>query len=320
MAWFIPDEIIVVLYCETLFGFDSIRVQGLLIGFFQLRNAMSYSQEFATDEAVYRIFYTNHVRVTKEDIINYDRIKQLHGIVLEVTGDRVIKNKPENAIKMYAHSNVVEIVKSLGTKGPTIFVVDVHMDFFLKDVWIDFFGWLTGVGFAASGAFNLLKSSIRNITRLEFLTRILYGVGAVASMMPLGTLDKLAMFVLQNIDGEIADGHPLKWNYGDCIVPDMVIGRDAITAWKVEEGIIPLLRKEHGNSGKLKIDIHYGAGHVRMSSLIQDKRKRDTLLEAYSKEGFSDFEKRHLNQIFAFRYNPDSEQWIKQEHFVLLYS
>ena len=277
---------------------------------------MAYTPEFSTENAIYRLFHTDHTSVTREDIITPGRIRGLDGIVLETTGDKRIPTNPENALWLYDHSHVIEIVKSLGRDAPPIYVVDVNMDDMLSDALPDHVASIFGGAFAAFGVRDLVILRENN-TRRDVLRRGVLGFLKIGAAFTLGTPDRIAREILPYFRGEIGDENPLKWHYFDLIVPDMVIGRDAIYARKLEEGVVPLI--QDGSSTKVKLDIHCGAGHTRMPRFIQDKTLRDERLKQYAENDFSEFNPAFLNKIFEFRYDHNRGVWLKREHDVNLF-
>lgn len=286
---------------------------------------MSYSHQFETRKGVYRLFRTMHGFLTTEDLIVPERLQTLDGIVLEVTGDDRLHNPPENVFKIRTHQQVIKKAESLGDKCPAIYVVDVHMAKLLTaDLLLDAGGALLGAALAVSGIRDLKTANLKTGSRRAFLKGSIKGLVKLATAFSLGSVEKFAMLSLGFVKGEIGSRHPLAWNYFDRLVPDIVIGRDAVYARKIEESLVPMLQnRKHGkniphssskSSSKIKIDIHCGVGHKRIENFIQDKKSRDKILNGYKKENYSVFDSRYLNVFFEFRFDPETKLWKKNEY------
>ncbi len=283
---------------------------------------MSYSHQFETEKGVYRLFRTTHGFPTREDLITPERFQSLDGIVLEVTGDDSLHNPPENVFKISTHEHVIKTAESLGEKSPAIYVVDVHMRKLLTaDLVLDAGGAFLGAVLAISGVHDLKAANRNTESRRAFLKGSIKGMAKVAAAFPLGSVEKFAMLTLGLVKGEIGDRHPLSWNYFDLLVPDIAVGRDAVYARTIEEGLVPMLKSrkyendDHGPEGnpKIKIDIHCGAGHKRITKFIQNKRARDKVLNSYAQDGYSVFDSRYLHVFFEFQFDPVGKEWRKKE-------
>ncbi len=291
---------------------------------------MSYSHQFETDKAIYRLFRTTHWYPTVEDILTPERIETLDGIVLEVTGDDTIHNPPENIFNFISHSKVIEMAESLGERSPAVYVVDVHMVRLLTaDLLLDLGAALAGGALALSGVYDLIVNSRKPVNRRAFLKKGVIGLTKLGMGLPLGTYDKAAMIGLGTMKGEMSDHHPFTWDYFDLFVPHMVVGRDAVYARTLEDGVVPLLytkkekstafRKTSGSLSKVRLDIHCGAGHKRITEFIQDRDLRDEILKDYARDGYSVFDNRYLHVFFEFDYDPFSKKWIKKEYSIDLF-
>lgn len=289
---------------------------------------MSYSHQFETEKGVYRLFRTTHGFPTREDLITPERFQSLDGIVLEVTGDDSLHNPPENVFKISTHEHVIKTAESLGEKSPAIYVVDVHMRKLLTaDLVLDAGGAFLGAVLAISGVHDLKAANRNTESRRAFLKGSIKGMAKVAAAFPLGSVEKFAMRTLGLVKGEIGDRHPLSWNYFDLLVPDIAVGRDAVYARTIEEGLVPMLKSrkyendDHGPEGnpKIKIDIHCGAGHKRITKFIQNKRARDKVLNSYAQDGYSVFDSRYLHVFFEFQFDPVGKEWRKKERKIELF-
>jgi hypothetical protein len=283
---------------------------------------MAYSSEFETKKAIYKLFLTDHPGTTREDILTRERIAGLDGIVLEVTGDDRIHNPPETVLRMPTHRYVIEIAESLGNDSPPVYVVDVHMGSILSDVLPDMAASTLGGVMLALGVADLMALSRKETTRRGFIKRLLKGVTKCSLGFPLGTYDRVAMIALGSLKGEFGENHPLMWDFLDQFVPHMVIGRDAIYARLLEEGVVPLICRTRlspfrsdtgGEPFKPRLDIHCGAGHKRMPRFIRNKEMRDKLLREYAAAGYSPFDERYLHVFYEFRYSPSERIWSKKE-------
>ena len=291
---------------------------------------MSYSNQFESDKGVYRLFRTTHGFPTKEDLITPKRFQTLDGIVLEVTGDDRLHNPPENIFKISTHEQVVKTAESLGDKSPSIFVVDVHMARLLTaDLMLDTGGVFLGSILAISGIRDLKTANRNPESRRAFLKKSIKGMTKVAAAFPLGSVEKFTMLTLGLVKGEIGDRHPLSWNYFDLLVPDIALGRDAVYARIIEEGLVPMLHsRKYGNDEadraqkvrpQIKIDIHCGAGHRRIPKFIQNKGARDKVLNRYAQDNYSVFGSRYLHKFFEFQFDPSGKKWIKKEYSIDLF-
>jgi len=291
---------------------------------------MSYSHQFETERAIYRLFRTTHGFATMEDILTPERIETLDGILLEVTGDDNFHNPPENVFSITTHAKVIKVAESLGNRSPAIYVVDVHMARLLtSDLLLDAGAALAGGVLALSGIYDLIAGSRQKADRRIFLKRSIKGLAKCAVGLPLGTYEKAAMITLGILKGKIGDRHPLTWNFFDLFVPDMVVGRDAIYARTLEEGVVPFLyRRKYGmdtsdyatnSSSKVRIDIHCGVGHKRIPEFIQIKDLRDRVLKNYAKDNYAVFDSRYLHVFFEFKYDPFNKKWIKNEYSIDLF-
>ncbi len=197
------------------------------------------------------------------------------------------------------------------------------------DLILDAGGVVLGAVLAISGIRDL-KTAIRNSeSRRAFMKRSIKGMAKAAAAFPLGSVEKFTMLTLGVVKGEIGDRHPLSWNYFDLFVPDIAIGRDAIYARTIEEGLVPMLQNrkrgkntiDDGPKGnpRIKIDIHCGAGHKRIPKFIQNKRARDKVLNSYAQDGYSVFDSRYLHVLFEFRYDHVGEEWTKKQHNIELF-
>lgn len=285
---------------------------------------MSYSNQFETRRGVYRLFRTTHGFQTTEDLITPDRFRTLDGIILEVTGDDRLHNPPENVFKISTHEQVIKIAESLGDKSPAIYVVDVHMRKLLTtDLVLDAGGVFLGAGLAISGVHDLKAANRNTENRRTFLKGSIKGMAKVAAAFPLGSVEKFAMLTLGLVKGEIGERHPLSWNYFDLLIPGIAVGRDAVYARTIEEGLVPMLQRrkygndvvDHGPKGnsKIKIDIHCGAGHKLIPKFIQNKGARDKVLSKYAQDNYSVFDSRYLPVFFEFLFDPAGKEWMKKE-------
>jgi hypothetical protein len=222
------------------------------------------------------------------------------------------------------------MAESLGNRSPAIYVVDVHMTKLLTaDLLLDAGAALAGGALAFSGVYDLIAANRKMAGRRNFLKRSIKGLAKCAVALPLGSFEKAAMITLGIFKGEIGDRHPLAWNYFDLFVPDIAIGRDAVYARTIEEGLMPFLHKRKDGMGpsgftsssfsKIKVDIHCGAGHKRIPAFIQNKNLRDNVLKEYARDDYSAFDNRYLHVFFEFRYNPFNKNWIKNEYSIDLF-
>ncbi len=291
---------------------------------------MSYSHQFETARGIYRLFRTTHWCATMEDILTPERIETLDGIVLEVTGDDNIRNPPENVFNSTTHTKIIEMAESLGNRSPEIYVVDVHMARLLTaDLLLDAGAALAGGVLAFSGVYDLIAANRKIADRRIFLKGFIKGLAKCAVGLPLGSFEKAAMIALGILKGEIGDRHPLAWNYFDLFVPGIAVGRDAIYARTLEEGVVPFLHRRKyvmdtsgfasNSSSKVKIDIHCGAGHKRIPEFIQNKNLRDRVLKKYARDDYSAFDSRYLHVFFEFKYDPFNKKWIKNEYSIDLF-
>lgn len=291
---------------------------------------MSYSHQFVTEKGVYRLLRTTHGFSTEEDLITPERFQSLDGIVLEVTGDDKLHNPPENVFKISTHEQVIKTAQSLGDKSPAIYVVDVHMAKLLTaDLMLDAGGVFLGAVLAISGIHDLKTANRNTESRRGFLKGSTKGMAKIAAAVPLGTVEKFTMITLGFVKGEIGDRHPLSWNYFDLLVPDIAVGRDAVYARTIEEGLVPMLQnRKFGHEAvdldserntKIKIDIHCGAGHKRIPRFIQKKEARDKVLNRYAQDNYSVFNSRYLHMFFEFQFDPASKEWMKKEYSIDLF-
>ena len=222
------------------------------------------------------------------------------------------------------------MAESLGNRSPTIYVVDVHMSRLLTaDLLLDMGSALAGGVLAVSGVYDLIAANRKIADRRIFLKRSIKGLAKCAVALPLGSFEKAAMIALGILKGEIGDHHPLTWNYFDLFVPDIAVGRDAVYARTLEEGVVPSVhRRKYGmdksgfasnSSSKIKIDIHCGAGHKRIPDFIKNKNLRNRVLKKYGRDDYSAFDSRYLHVFFEFKYAPLNKKWIKTEYSIDLF-
>jgi hypothetical protein len=241
-----------------------------------------------------------------------------------VTGDDRLHNPPENVFKISTHEQVIKIAESLGDKSPAIYVVDVHMRKLLTtDLVLDAGGVFLGAGLAISGVHDLKAANRNTENRRTFLKGSIKGMAKVAAAFPLGSVEKFAMLTLGLVKGEIGERHPLSWNYFDLLIPGIAVGRDAVYARTIEEGLVPMLQRrkygndvvDHGPKGnsKIKIDIHCGAGHKLIPKFIQNMGARDKVLSKYAQDNYSVFDSRYLPVFFEFLFDPAGKEWMKKE-------
>ncbi len=291
---------------------------------------MSYSHQFETERGIYRLFRTAHWHATMEDILTPERIENLDGIVLELTGDGNIRNPPENVFNSISNTKIIEMAESLGNRSPEIYVADVHMARLLSaDLLLDAGAALAGGVLAFSGVYDLIAANRKIADRRIFLKGFFKGLAKCAVALPLGSFEKAAMLALGILKGEIGDSHPLAWNYFDLFVPDIAVGRDAIYARTLEEGVVPFLHRRKSEmdtsgfasnpSSKVKIDIHCGAGHKKIPEFIQNKNLRDRVLRKYARDDYLAFDTRYLHFFFEFKYDPFNKKWIKNKYSIDLF-
>lgn len=82
--------------------------------------------------------------------------------------------------------------------------------------------------------------------------------------------------------------------------------RNAITAKKIKEGVIPRLKKLYKNKYKkegLKIGILYGAGHAGIKECLESESRTNLSLWLHKYYGLSFFDKETVNNFWEYQIN-----------------
>lgn len=250
---------------------------------------MSYSQ-FSTKNADYYLVYESHKSKPKEKIFDYDKIGGLDAIILE-TGGTSYEDWFSflRAYDLQGQINTEKVIKNIKKKkiregkDIPIYYVDVNITKTFLQICLK--GGVLGCGSYALFGFT------------GFLYTCLY-VGFPMTL----TFSKKKFDILPNISAFL-----------DYFPPEpMTEARNAITARKTEEFIVPMLQKRLGK--KPTICIKYGAGHAGIKFDLKHKWLRNTVLNLYSKFNYPMIEKKNLEKIWEINFDKDIRWWTYKEY------
>jgi len=232
---------------------------------------MNY-KKFSTKNANYHMLPANHIDTDISNMVK--NLKYLDGIIFE--SSEISGNIPntDECSKF--------IIKVKNSKR--------NIPFYFVDVDLNLGGYLTSIGFIGIQggiAYKLLKSSEKNYKRREFLKQ---GLKIVTGSLIFGGIFKKALD--QFIDVPILKESEMIL---DRLPPTQIFElRNAIAARKIEEFIVPKLKKINP---KPTLGLVYGAGHSGIELDLKNKTLRDIVIESYKKIDYLGIKKEKLNLI-----------------------
>ncbi|MBR9683030.1 hypothetical protein GOV03_00645 [Candidatus Woesearchaeota archaeon] len=246
---------------------------------------MSY-RKFSTENADYYLVYAAHKEVTDEDILRQPEIESLDAIVLE-SGELGY-----NETEIFIDTQYSEIIKNIkqSQKKPLIYLVDVNvteegeLGGSIRDV-----AYLTlGVGLSLGAIRDFKKKS----NRRQFLK------GGLKTLAALSTFSiHFGQIINSHIKGKAIPVFPELNSAAGYFLPTSLHElRNAITARKIEEFIVPKLQKELGK--KPLIAIVYGGFHAGIETDLKYVQLRDVVLSIYKKIDYAGIKKHNLNAVF----------------------
>ena len=253
---------------------------------------------YSTRNADYAQAYCFHDKVTDEDIFSKNKIKDLDAIVLE--SGRILN--PMQVIFYRQYSNIEETIRKYSPKIP-IYITDVApIKRFQKDWFEQFASVSRTVGVIGAGTslilYGLARKKVANISRRTFLGLSFGSLGLVTTV----NLPFFSTYYLATNKGEVGGLLPeiVKIRYHNISKSRLVTLRDAITARKIEEYIVPKLRDETGRMPR--IGIVYGAAHAGIEGCLKDKNQRDEIIQEFSEEGFELLIPDQINAVVQMQY------------------
>ena len=246
---------------------------------------MSYKL-YSTRKADYAQSYCVHNLVTKDEIFSKENIKNLDAIVLE-TGTML---SPQQTINFSQYSTIEETIRTnnLSTK---IYLTDIATKKITPDSIDRITKALTNLGTAAvfgNSLYYLLsrvkisndegnsRPLLKPLSRRKF-----FGISAAAlgivlvSRSPNIALTKL---VSSNDETNVIWPKILETRY-NLEHTALVTLRDAVNAKKIEEFVVPELRKKLDR--RPRIGMVYGAAHAGMETCLKEKNHRESILKEF---------------------------------------
>ena len=246
---------------------------------------MSY-RLYSTRKADYAQSYCVHNLVTKDDIFSKDNIKNLDAIVLE-TGTIL---SPQQLINFEQYSAIERTIRknNLSTR---IYLTDIAPREIKQDSVDYYTKLLTKLGMAAvlGNSFYYLLSRIKisdgggntkpllkRPSRRKFLGISIAALGTVL----VSNSSTIALTKLINYNDETNVIWPkimeIRYNLEHTA---LVTLRDAVNAKKIEEFVVPELRKKLDR--RPRIGMVYGAAHAGMETCLKEKNHRESILKEF---------------------------------------
>lgn len=267
---------------------------------------------FSTASADYYLVYADHNIVTHEEIFDKGKIKSLDAIVLEDTGSGVyvLEQKTHEAPGKPVQYEF--IAKAAHEAGKPIFLADAENT--KAGDMLHNAGWITtgiiGLGFSVLAGISAykIKKKIKqqeNISRRDFIK--LGMLGALGAYI-IGTGAGAAGSYVFRGEGRRTDIMETAGAMYHRIIPTPVLeARNAISARKIEEFIVPLLQARILK--RPKIAVVYGIEHMGIEGCLQHKWWRDTVIWLYNGMDYPGLTKSGIDVVKEI--SPSGDGWLK---------
>ena len=256
---------------------------------------MGYTR-FSTANADYALVYADHDKVTHEEIFDKGHIESLDAIVLEdCSSGPFTLEEVKKGIIQYEF-----IAKAAHAAKKQVFFADVNTTTGGDNAHKKIVIWEAAVGvmLAITAWINTyrIRKKIREqetISRRDFLKTAATGtLGAII----LGSGAGAAGSYFFSGEGESTELMPDAGAAFHRIAPTPVIeARNAITARKVEEYVVPALKRKLGRNPNLAVV--YGIEHMGLEGCLQHKWWRDAVIGLYKIIDYPGLEKDGLNKV-----------------------
>ena len=249
--------------------------------------------------------YAIHTLILKDESLNPQQFSQFDAVVLEAYHPQEWWDKFRESFLYQTHQPLLSLLQQ--TQKPT-YIVDVLTNEQADGIELLAGGGidLIGAGVALSGIIKC-KQSVQArgyVTRREFLTSL------TPQALKIVAGGYLASHFLSEEYSEITNRSP-RWlarmqSWRTHILPTPRFGfRDAISARKIEEFVVPEVTRAVGREPRILIVA--GAGHSGLEDDLQHKYLRDNYIELYSSLGYLGINTEHLNTITNLTVTKDSK-------------